>query len=942
MRKQVHYLSLIIILLLEVNLYCQSDKMRHQAEIAIENVSFSLKNFSLKQGEKSVFQPTFKKKLINSKKTKLPPFLVSRAAPVLDLNGTSDGVDFQLDIQPLNPMAVYQTSSLLRTLTTDDGNIVRATITLTGLLDNPEGVYFSTTATQFNLPSVTSTFANLTYGTTTFRIENIAGTNVFNVEEFTQTNQLIPNGDFLTLLNDLNYFNEINAVLTGPPTTGARNIQVVIEDVNGATGLANSLMSVYNTPLTIVDDVNTILASSTGTVTGNVLTLGPGIDGGESLAVTEVNVYPAAVGNSFTTLYGSVIINGNGSYVYDVDEENPTITGLSSGDSIQDIIAYTATNVAGAKDYGILTITINGVDELPSAEDNNNAVTVNVNNTATGNVIVDPSASGAVDAIDRTLSTLVWENEFLEDETVGGKSRTINGVQIDFTSTDPSSMGTSFNQTSYNTGVNGGHTGYLLFSINPTTSPNANTVLTMDFDEPVYNLGFLVVDIDFSQGVAWQDQVTIEGSLNGVTSTYKFVTNGRVINAGSNTFYGRGEAVEEDATGNINVFFEEPIDQLKVSYNYGPDATLADPGGQIAGVSDIYWQDDNSVSITQVDTNAANVGVTYIGTYGTIVLNADGTYTYTVDSTNPAVAGLLVGSTLTETFNYTLSDTINTDSANLVITINGSATDNDNDGIADVFDDDLDNDGITNANEDLNCTGSTVKQVLIDETFETGIVGTNIPKGSLIGVPGIQGLISAYNSATGNLATVNVGEYVSTTGIDGNPTIAIDANGGGILDDLQMSSFIVKDGVNLLKGEKFKVEADFSLGLQSVGATPALPSNEFGIAIGAPNQDPIWAEDFAGARDAVFLYGSGATLFRHPNSNGPNFTGLPRSKGWFRQSTVFYVEDNGSGTLHLYADNVVFKYSPVGVPGTPAVANGIDLGAASNYPWLNNAAISVS
>jgi trimeric autotransporter adhesin len=68
------------------------------------------------------------------------------------------------------------------------------------------------------------------------------------------------------------------------------------------------------------------------------------------------------------------------------------------------------------------------------------------------------------------------------------------------------------------------------------------------------------------------------------------------------------------------------------------------------------------------------VGVARAGAYGTLTLNADGSYTYLVDEANAAVQALRLSSqTLTDTFTYTVRDTAGlTDTANLVITIQGA------------------------------------------------------------------------------------------------------------------------------------------------------------------------------------------------------------------------------------------------------------------------------
>jgi VCBS repeat-containing protein len=61
----------------------------------------------------------------------------------------------------------------------------------------------------------------------------------------------------------------------------------------------------------------------------------------------------------------------------------------------------------------------------------------------------------------------------------------------------------------------------------------------------------------------------------------------------------------------------------------------------------------------------------FAGLYGTLILAADGSYSYALDNANPAVDGLNTGDTLTDSFAYTISDGDLTDSATLAVTING-------------------------------------------------------------------------------------------------------------------------------------------------------------------------------------------------------------------------------------------------------------------------------
>ncbi len=70
---------------------------------------------------------------------------------------------------------------------------------------------------------------------------------------------------------------------------------------------------------------------------------------------------------------------------------------------------------------------------------------------------------------------------------------------------------------------------------------------------------------------------------------------------------------------------------------------------------------------------SGSVGLSVAGTYGAIVINSDGTYTFTLDNNNAAVEALNDGQSLTETFTYTLQDTAGaTATTTIQITIEGT------------------------------------------------------------------------------------------------------------------------------------------------------------------------------------------------------------------------------------------------------------------------------
>jgi VCBS repeat-containing protein len=80
-----------------------------------------------------------------------------------------------------------------------------------------------------------------------------------------------------------------------------------------------------------------------------------------------------------------------------------------------------------------------------------------------------------------------------------------------------------------------------------------------------------------------------------------------------------------------------------------------------------------SLSVASVNGNALNLGVSVVGTYGSVVINANGTYTYTLDNNDADTQALSTGQTVTDNFDYTVVDAHGTTgTASLAITIAGS------------------------------------------------------------------------------------------------------------------------------------------------------------------------------------------------------------------------------------------------------------------------------
>ncbi|WP_441229190.1 T1SS-143 repeat domain-containing protein [Tardiphaga sp. 215_C5_N2_1] len=137
---------------------------------------------------------------------------------------------------------------------------------------------------------------------------------------------------------------------------------------------------------------------------------------------------------------------------------------------------------------------------------------------------------------------------------------------------------------------------------------------------------------------------------------------------------------------------------------------------------------------------SGTVGSSLLGTYGTLTLNADGTYSYVLNDGLPAVQALNVGGTLTETFTYTVKDTGNlTDTAQLVITING-------------------------ANDAAVISGTTTGGVIEAGGVDNGTVGTPTATGTLTDAD-VDNAANTFTAVTTATATAHgYGTYTMTSG----------------------------------------------------------------------------------------------------------------------------------------------------------------------------------
>ncbi|WP_434571718.1 retention module-containing protein [Pseudomonas sp. Z3-6] len=518
---------------------------------------------------------------------------------------------------------------------------------------------------------------------------------------------------------------------------GSETFTYTLTDADGDTSTANLVLQVHNNddPVIITGldteggelslqeknlsdgsspDASALTQSGTFTVTA--------LDGVQTLSVGGINVVTGGVAAGFpqsiTTALGNTLTitgfnaaTGVVSYSYTLldNEAHPNANGANS---VSEQFAVVATDDNGTTANGNLDVNI--VDDLPKAVDDSNGTASETNLTLTGSVLTndtqgaDPVASGPITpgTFTGTYGTLVLNAD-------GSYTYTLNTADADFkglhgggngsetftyTLTDADGDTSTANlvlQVHNNddpviiTGLDteGGELSLQEKNLSDGSSPDASaltqsgtfTVTALDGVQTLSVGGINVVTNGVAAGfpqsitTALGNTLTITGfnAATGVVSySYTLLDNEAHPNAnGANNVSEQFAVVATDdngttANGNLDVNIVDDLPKAVDDSN----GTASETNLTLTG------------SVLTNDTQGADAVAsgpitsgTFTGTYGTLVLNADGSYTYTLNTADADFKGLHGGGNGSETFTYTLTDADgDTSTANLVLQVHNN------------------------------------------------------------------------------------------------------------------------------------------------------------------------------------------------------------------------------------------------------------------------------
>ena len=428
-----------------------------------------------------------------------------------------------------------------------------------------------------------------------------------------------------------------------------------------------------------VNDANTVVEDSPlNPISGNVTF--NDIEPDDTLVVTLVDGNPANVDNPLVSTYGTLILQSDGSYTYELDNANPVVDVLGDGDSLTETFTYTVTDGDGTATAD-LVITIQGTNEAPVAvADTNSVVEDSLPNPVTGNVIlndtdlnsdvltvieIDGEPASVNVPIQTVYGTLIIDSDGAYEYELDNDNPLVDALPVGgtllesftYTISDPSGAVASATLEIDITGAND----------RPTL-----TALTEQDDRvnnPIAPVDVGGADVDTGDTLVYTDAGSLPPGLtiNPVTGIVTGVPTIPGVYSVTITV-----TDNEGDTGSISFDWtvtNTPPVAVPNTNSISEDAVVAISGDIRA--NDFDAEDPTSALVITSVNGITSPGIV-TGNYGTLSFNADGTYTYTLDSTNPNINAFPAGFIASDTFAYEISDTLGlTTASNLTINVVG-------------------------------------------------------------------------------------------------------------------------------------------------------------------------------------------------------------------------------------------------------------------------------
>ena len=391
--------------------------------------------------------------------------------------------------------------------------------------------------------------------------------------------------------------------------------------------------------------------------------------------------------------YGTFSINANGNWSYTVNTENDTVANLELGNSVRDSITIASIDGTTAK-IDIRVAALTQVVKISDTGGDTGEIRFSVDNLRQGKLsasFAKEVALGSDGNIKDAYITLYGSSgsssESLIDLRIQGEQSTINEDGSE-TPIAPRFFVRNTDSEAYpGDMITAPFVEDQFYDIEITWDLDATEQITVTIDGEVIGGGSFstaaVVDSDYTSLDQW--------FADGVKAIqFRFGDNDRTIPFGS--FYVDNIEVFSDLAGTTSVFSEdfegydvgETLDGTDSKYGLAiySEVTVFDAGdGTVEPTPAVFFDltgriaSDEATATGAVsvldpdDGEAIIVQATLMGTYGTLSILDDGSWTYTLDTTDATIAALVVGESELDTFTI---ESFDGTTAELAITITGT------------------------------------------------------------------------------------------------------------------------------------------------------------------------------------------------------------------------------------------------------------------------------
>ncbi|MEP6789813.1 MAG: VCBS domain-containing protein [Ramlibacter sp.] len=432
-----------------------------------------------------------------------------------------------------------------------------------------------------------------------------------------------------------------------------------VSDNHGVTATTNLTVDIVGVNDGPVAHSDTTTATEDGAaVAGNVLANDSDIDQGDTISVANAG--------SKAGTYGALNLAADGGYSYTVNNASQAVQALGAGQHATDVFAYTVADNHGATANSTVTVDIVGVNDGPVAAGDTVTVSEDGILTATANVLANDSDVDHGDVLKVTsagtmagqygTATLAADGGLLYSlNNASSKVQSLAKGQIvndifSYAIADSQGAGATSTVTVRITGANDGPV-----AVADTAATSEDGILTAAGN-------VLANDSDIDQGDTLK--VTTTGVRAGDYGTLTLAADGSYSYALNN---GSTKVQALAAGQQVNDIFSYTVSDsqgataastltVKVTGAAEGPTAVADTASVtedcvLTASGNVLANDIASGGALKVTTTGLKAGQ-----YGSVTLNANGSYSYVLNNSAAAVQSLGAGQTASDVFSYTAAD----------------------------------------------------------------------------------------------------------------------------------------------------------------------------------------------------------------------------------------------------------------------------------------------